>query len=140
MKDKEKLKRKLRGIKKVVLEALKIDLKTEAESQKAIDNFWLKATPEWFRWLSWVLILGVFTFLDKNYKSLITSTATIISYICLIFYFQSFFFSIKFHGIPFVKSSRIRRFISLMLSGALAYFVWWFLYRLVSDALPNFYN
>jgi hypothetical protein len=52
MKDKEKLKRKLRGIKKVVLEALKIDLKTEAESQKASDNFWLAATPEWFRWLS----------------------------------------------------------------------------------------
>jgi hypothetical protein len=87
-----------------------------------------------------VLILGVFTFLDKNYKSLITSVATIISYICLFFYFQSFFFSIEFHGIPFVKSSRIRRLISVMLSGALAYFVWWFLYRLLSDALPYFYN
>jgi hypothetical protein len=136
MKVKEKLERKLREIKKVVLG----DQKTEAEIQKSIDIFWLKATPEWFKWLSWVLILGVFTFLDKNYKSLITSTATTISYLCLFFYFQSYFFSIKFHERLFVKSSRIRRLISLMLSGALAYFVWLFLYRLVSDALPNFYK
>jgi hypothetical protein len=114
---------------------MKIDLKakkTEAGWQKAVDDFWLKAAPKWFEWLSWVLILGVFTFLDKNYKIPIVSAVTIISYLSLLFYLQSFFFSIEFHGVPFVKSDRIRRLISLLLSGILSYSVWLFLYRIVS--------
>lgn len=114
---------------------MKIDLKvkkTEAGWQKAVDDFWLKATPKLFEWLSWVLILGVFTFLDENYEIPIVSAVIIISYLSLLFYLQSFFFSIEFHGVPFVKSDRIRRLISLLLSGILSYSVWLFLYRIVS--------
>jgi len=55
-------------------DTMKIDLKTkktEAGWQKAVDDFWLKATPKWFEWLSWVLILGVFTFGDVVLKAVL---------------------------------------------------------------------
>jgi len=113
---------------------MKINLKaqkTEAGWQKAVDDFWLKATPKLFEWLSWVLILGVFTFLDKNYKIPIIFAVVIISYLSLFFYLQAFFFSIEFHGAPFVKSDQGRRLISLLLSGILSYSVWLFLTKIV---------
>ena len=106
--------------------------KTEAGWQKAVDDFWLKATPKWFEWLSWVLILGVFTFLDKNYESSVISAVFMISYVSLFFYFLAFFFSIEFHGVPFVKSDQGKRLISLLLSGILSYSVWLFLTKIVS--------
>lgn len=114
---------------------MKIDFKaqkTEGGWQKAIDDFWLNAIPKWFEWLGWMLILGAFTFLDKNYEIPIVSAVTGISYIALFFYLQSFFFSIEFHGVPFVKSERIRRLISLLISGILSYSVWLFLTKIVS--------
>lgn len=114
---------------------MKIDFKaqkTEGMWQKAIDDFWLSATPKWFEWLGWVLILGAFTFLDKSYEIPIVSAVTRISHISLFFFLQSFFFSIEFHGVPFVKSKRIRRIISLLISGILSYSAWLFLTKLVS--------
>jgi CHASE3 domain sensor protein len=44
---------------------MKINLKakkTETEWQKTLDNFWMKAAPQWFEWLGWILILGAITF------------------------------------------------------------------------------
>jgi hypothetical protein len=101
---------------------MKIDFntrKTEAGWQKVFDNFWIKATPKWFEWLRWLLIIGVFTILSKTQENTIIEYVLGISYVALFFYFQSFFFSIEFHGLPFVKSEKARRTISLILSAAL---------------------
>jgi len=54
---------------------MKIDFrtkKTEAGWQKVLDNFWMKATPKWFEWLGWVIILGAFTFLSKTQENMIS--------------------------------------------------------------------
>lgn len=118
---------------------MKIDFntrKTEAEWQKAFDDFWLKATPNWFKWLGWVIILGAFTFLSKTQKNTIIDVVVGISYAALFFYFQSFFYSIEFHGFPFVKSENARRTISLILSGLLSGGTWLFLHKVLL-AIPG---
>jgi hypothetical protein len=114
---------------------MKIDIearKTEYGWQRTIDNFWLKGTPKWFEWLEWVIILGVFTFLDKNYEIPVISIIVVISYLAFLFYFNSFFFSIEFHGVPYVKSNRKRRLVSLILSAILTIGVLSLLTRTVS--------
>jgi hypothetical protein len=115
---------------------MKIDFKTkktEAEWQKTLDDFWMKATPKWFEWSGWIIILGAFTFLSKTQENMIIKVITGISYIALFFYFQSFFFSFEFHGIPFVKFEKVRRIISLTLSALLSYGTWLFLCEVVSQ-------
>ena len=39
---------------------MKIDFrekKTEAQWQETLDDFWKRATPLWFDWLEWVLLI-----------------------------------------------------------------------------------
>lgn len=113
---------------------MKIDFnakKTEAEWQKVLDDFWMKAAPKWFEWIGWIIILGAFTFLRKTQENIIIKVVLGISYIALFFYLQSFFFSVKFYGLPFIKSEKARRIISLILSGFLSYGTWLFLRKVV---------
>lgn len=115
---------------------MKIDFntkKTEADWQRVLDDFWMKATPRWFEWLSWVLILGAFTFLTELTQDGVLSIVSGFSYVALFFYLQSFFFSLDFHGLPFVKSEKIRRPLSLLISGILSYGIWSSLIRLASE-------
>lgn len=115
---------------------MKIDLKakkTEAEWQKALDNFWAKATPRWFQWLGWLLILGAITFLAEQAQNLLLNIVSGVSYFMLFFYFQSFFFSLEFHGFPFIKSERVRRLVSLIVSALISLLVWYFMMSLVSE-------
>jgi len=115
---------------------MKIDFKTkktEAGWQEALDNFWMKATPKWFEWLGWIIILGAFTYLSKIQENMVIKVALGISYIALFFYLQSFFFSVEFHGLPFVKSEKTRRVISLFLSALLSFGTWLFLRKVVSQ-------
>ena len=115
---------------------MKIDFntkKTEADWQRVFDDFCIKATPKWFEWLGWVLILGALTFLTELTQNTILSITSWFSYFALFLYLQSFFFSLDFHGLPFVKSEKIRRLMSLLISGILALCVWLFLIKLVSE-------
>lgn len=120
---------------------MKIDFRrkrTEAEWQRVIDDFWMKATPKWFEWLGWVLILGAFTFLANQTQNVILKFASGFSYIALFFYLQSFFFSLEFHGLPIVKSETTRRLISLFISGILTSGTLLFLIRLTSEISGKF--
>lgn len=119
---------------------MKIDLntrKTEAEWQKAFDAFWMKATPKWFEWLRWLLIVGVFTILSKTQENRIIKYVLGISYVALFFYFQGFFFSVEFHGLPFVKSEKARRTISLILSAVLLACTGFFLSEVISQIISR---
>ncbi|MDQ7785774.1 MAG: hypothetical protein RDU20_23030, partial [Desulfomonilaceae bacterium] len=59
-----------------------------------------------------------------------------LSYLVLFFYMNSFFFSIQFHGVPWIKSNTGRRLISLLISGSLAYLVSMTLTRVVPLTKP----
>ena len=114
----------------------KIDLqskKTEFEWQQAFDRFWLDFTPKWFNWLGWVLIIGAITYLSEKTDNIYLNITKSISAFALFFYFQGFFYSFEFHGIPFVKSSKIRRGVSILISGLLIYALYVFLMKLVIE-------
>ena len=115
---------------------MKIDFnskQTESQWQKTVDDFWVKATPKWFEWLGWTIILGAFTYLDNTQKNIIIKLALGISYVALFFYLQSFFFSIEFNGLPFIRGRKSRRIISLFLSALLSLGTWFFLNKIVSQ-------
>ena len=107
--------------------------KTEAGWLKILDNFWLKITPKWFEWLGWIIILGILTFGVKQTQNLFLKFTLNFSYAILFLYLQSVFFSLEFYGLPFVKSKKIRRGISIALSALLFYGIWSFLKKLVEE-------
>ena len=107
--------------------------KTEFEWQQAFDNFWLDFTPKWFHWLGWVLIIGAITYLSEKSNSIYLNITKFISLFALFFYFQGFFYSFEFHGIPWVKNEKIRRVISLLISGAITYGISVFFIKLVAE-------
>lgn len=107
--------------------------KTEFEWQQAFDNFWLDFTPKWFNCLGWVLIIGAITYLSERSDSMYLNITESISYFALFFYFQSLFFSFEFHGILEIKNEKIRRGISLLISGGLTYGIYLFFIQLVAE-------
>jgi hypothetical protein len=106
--------------------------KTEYEWGKALDSFWLKATPLWFDWMKWVFMIGALSYLEQTSHLAILRLAYGISYLFLFFYLQSFFNSIEFHGIPFIKTERYARIVSLTFSAIFTIIIWLFLSNLVS--------
>jgi len=115
---------------------MKVDLnakKTEAEWQRRIDDFWKQATPVWFQWLEWLFILGVIAYLAKETQSAVLKLVSSVSYAVLFLYLQALFFSLEFHGFPLVKSERVGRIVSLVLSAVLSVTFWLLLTRVVSE-------
>lgn len=116
-------------IKKVNLSARK----TEAEWGEANDHFFLSATPIWFEWLKWIIIMGAIqVIVDKTQDRLVQLIYTT-SYFLLTFYMMAFFYRFEFHGIPLIKSERVRRITSIMLSALLGSGVYYLLTHLASQ-------
>jgi len=111
---------------------LKVE-KTEAGWQETLDSFWRKVTPEWFQWLGWVIMIGGLNFLAKETRNISLQIISGVSYVALFFYLQSIFFSLEFHGFPFIKSEQIRRVVSLIVSGILSVTLFLLLTSLVSE-------
>jgi hypothetical protein len=114
---------------------MKVNLKarkTEIHWQEAIDDFWKKFTPAWFDWIQWIPTLGVITYLAKQTQSFALAVLTTVSYFALFFYLQSIFFAIEFKGFPKIKSKRLQRLLSLILSGILSIAVWLLLSSVLS--------
>lgn len=115
---------------------MKIDFnarKTELEWQETLDNFWKRATPLWFDWLQWILVLGVIGYLAQQSRNVILIITYVFSYIALFFYLQGIFFSLEFKGLLLIKSKRAQRIASLILSGILSLAIWLFLAGLISQ-------
>lgn len=107
--------------------------KSEAGWQEALDRFWRRATPLWFEWLEWVLILGVISFVAEKTQSLLLLILRRLSYVALFFYLNAVFYQFEFHGFPFVTSDKLRRTLSLPLSGIVAFGVYLILSRMVGQ-------
>lgn len=119
-----------------MVEAKKINLsakKTEAEWAEANDRFFLKATPVWFEWLEWIIIIGAIQVIADKTQDRYVQLIGSISYFFLMFYFFAFFYRIEFHGIPWIKSERRRQFVSTVLSILLGSSVYYLLFHLISQ-------
>jgi hypothetical protein len=118
------------------LKPLRVDLsakKTEAEWQDTVDHFWLSFTPKWFEWMGWLFVLGALYFFAKKTGELSLNLLYAVGHIAVYFYFQSFFARLDLHGLPFVKSTRSARMVSLVLAGILSISV----YLLLQAAIPK---
>ncbi|MDD5735080.1 MAG: hypothetical protein PHQ39_06370 [Methanothrix soehngenii] len=119
-----------------MVEAKKINLsakKTEAEWIEANDSFFLKATPVWFEWLEWIIIIGAIQVIADKTQDRYVQFIRIISHFFLMFYFLAFFYHIEFHGIPWIKSEKIRGLVSIILSMLLGVGVYYLLLHLVTQ-------
>jgi len=97
----------------------KVDLsakKTEAEWGKAIDSFFLYATPLWFDWLKWIIIMGAIQVVADKTQDRLVQMIYHLSYFFLAWYMFGFFYRIEFQGIPLIKSEGKRRIVSGILS------------------------
>jgi hypothetical protein len=116
---------------------MKIDFdarKTEHEWQKTLDKFWLSATPKWFEWLGWVLIIGAVTFVAKKTDNVVVVVVNVLSYSFFLMYFQSFFFQFEFINIPFLKKHpRVSRAVTLLVSAVLGTSVYLLLKLSIED-------
>jgi len=106
--------------------------KSEPEWQRVIDAFWKKATPQWFDWLEWILILAAIAYVAQKTHSFALKLVSGLSYAMLFLYFQSLFFSFKFKGLP-LKSNKIRRFASFVISALLTATAWLLLTSLLTQ-------
>ena len=111
---------------------------TEAGWIRTIDNFAFKATPLWFNWLSWILLMGVFQyFLEKSQHILAKIVLGIIVFISatlLWCYFNAVFFRLEFRGFPFITKPKYIRIASFILSGIMAFGSWTLALALVEIA------
>ena len=98
--------------------------KTEAEWIQVVDRFWLCATPETFKWLSWVGALAALTYVAQRSGGIVRHLPDVYVW-AMFFYYNAFFFQFVFVNPPIVRSIKGRRFISLVLSGLLAYGTTW---------------
>jgi len=107
---------------------LKIDCDikdTEAGWQSRLDKFWLVTTPIWFEWISWLLIIGGLTFVSQKTLNISVKILTVLSYILLFMYFQSFFYQFEFINLPYIKRyPSFARSVSLAISGLLGFGVY----------------
>lgn len=82
----------------------------------------------WFQWVEWLLMLGALTFVAEKSDSLAVKVVTIISYVMLGLYFQSYFYQFEFVNIPYLKRNpRLSRAISIGISAVLGLVVFFLL-------------
>jgi hypothetical protein len=97
---------------------------TEPGWQRIMDRFALAAAPKWFEWLEWILVLAAFQYLADKDGGGLARLVPAVSVLLLWFYFNAFFFRLEFRGLPLVRSGRVERIVSIILSGVLAPAFW----------------
>jgi hypothetical protein len=97
---------------------------TEAGWQGVIDHFALEATSKWFEWLGWVLVLAAFQYVADQSGSRFARAIPALSVVLLWLYFNAFFFRLHFKGWPLVRSARVERILSVVVSGLLSSACW----------------
>lgn len=94
---------------------------TEAGWIRVWDNFGRKATPIWFNWIGWWLLLGVLQYLYQKSHSILIAIVIGISVMLLWIYFQAFFFCLRFKNVPVLKRIKNQLVISIILSGIMTF-------------------
>jgi len=93
---------------------------TEAGWMRICDRFYLAATPKWFEWLSWVLVLAAFQYLSTTTGSMLLRIIPAISTMLLWKYFNAFFARLHISSGHAVQSP-FRRFCNVSISGTVAF-------------------
>ena len=105
--------------------------KTDVDIFRESDSFYLSFTPEWFKILEYVIVLGVISVFAEKYQSKLLWLTYYISLFLLWGFFQSFFFQYKFKNIPFIKAGKGERVASLIVSFLIALVVHLYIEKVV---------
>ena len=106
---------------------VKLDLRhreSEAGWQRVIDRFVLKAAPKWFEWLNWVLVIAAFQYVADQSRNQLVRLVPALSVVLLWLYFNAFFFRLRLKGLPLVRSARVERAVSIVISALLSTACW----------------
>jgi hypothetical protein len=106
--------------------------RTDAEWQGVFDRLGLKGAPIWFEWLNWTLIIGALRYIQGRTGSTTIGIVLGVSAVLFVYYFFAFFHQYSFRNIPFVRSERATRFVSIALSGLLGIGTWDLLTRVIA--------
>lgn len=97
---------------------------TEAGWIRILDNLGKHATPVWFNWLTWILIIGAFQYLFHRSRSIALVLVLGISVGLLWLYLQAFFYRLRFKNLLILRRWDRSRLPSLIVSGLLALGSW----------------
>jgi len=95
--------------------------KIEAGWIATVDKFWLAFTPKFFEWLGWVALLAGVRFIHTKSPTIWLGVIIAVANVAITFYFIAYFHRFRFVGLPFSQSPKARLFISLLISGVLAF-------------------
>ena len=105
---------------------------TMPERTNPVDRFFLYATPIWFDWLTWILIIGAIQVVADKTNDIYVHAILGISYFFFFSYMFAYFYKNKINGIPFIESNKIRRIVSIILSAWISLCVFYLLSHLVN--------
>ncbi len=107
--------------------------KTEAGWQESIDQFFLVASPKFFEWLGWSVLLGGLSFIQKKYESKILAEVVVLSYLMMWGYFNAIFYRLKIIGIFRLDQKKIGQIMSILTSGLITLCTFYCITRVVIE-------
>lgn len=107
--------------------------KTEAGWIKSVDDFWLKFTPIFFRFLEWLIVVTVFHFIADRTKHKGVILLSGMSYISLALFIQSFLFNIEYKGVLFINSLNKRMIFSILMASIISILILIFVASIVNQ-------
>ncbi len=110
---------------------------TELGWVERVDYYALKATPIWFSFLGWTLMLGALQYLYQTTGSIFLGVVIGISWVLFFRYLMAIFFAVEFIGLPFIKSRGAEALLSLIVSGILAIGCWYLMRHIVALIVEN---
>lgn len=111
--------------------------KTEAEWIEATDSFFLKYTPLWFKFVGWLILLGVLKYIEQASHSKLVGLIYALSFLGLYFYLQALLYNFpffKFLPSKFIRSERFAFIFSITTAALLLFLLHFYLLeKIITD-------
>jgi len=111
--------------------------KTEAEWIEATDSFFLKYTPQWFKFVGWLILLGVLKYIEQITRSKLIGLIYAFSFLGLYFYLQALLFNFpffKFLPPRFIRARGFAFIFSITTAGLLLFLLHFYLLeKIITD-------
>lgn len=112
--------------------------KTEAEWAKALDGFAIVFTPEWFKFLGWMLMLGALEYIRQKSNSVFLVILYVVSLGSLYLFLQAKLFSFPFYKLfpgRFFKSQKVAFYFSIIVAAIIMWGLQSYIVRLIIKQL-----
>lgn len=108
---------------------MKIDTQlkdTESGWSQRFDNFFLAATPQWFEWIGWTLVLGVLEYLRQQSESSLLLIILAISYSLFWRHIAAVLFRLEITGIKWLRNRSAEIVMVSVLSAVMVSLIYFF--------------